>query len=85
VKGGAEEVEDELCALADGLLVKFVGEDLVKVVGLELFVVLPVPQPNLGLHALHVLLLFSRWRLFGPPALQPEDIVTHETIEFPSK
>jgi hypothetical protein len=81
VEGGAEEVEDELRALGDGLLVEFVGEDLVEVVGVELIVLVAVPQPDLGLHALHVLLL-GHCRLLRPPALQLQYIMTHLFISL---
>lgn len=43
VEGGGEEVEDELCALGDCLLVELVGEDLVEIVRLELLVLIAIP------------------------------------------
>lgn len=74
-------MEDKLGALADGLFVELVGEDLVEVVGVELLVVLPVPQPYLRLDALHVLVLLGRGSLLGATTLELQYIVIHQ---FPS-
>lgn len=68
-------MEDELRALGDCLLVELVREDLIEVIGLELFVLVPVPQPHSRLHALRVLFLDLDLGLFPP--LQLQDIVAH--------
>jgi hypothetical protein len=70
VEGGAEEVENELCALAYCLFVEFIGEDLVEVVRMELLVLFPIPQPNLSLDAFDILFPFGGWRLLGPASFE---------------
>lgn len=50
-------MEDELGALGHGLLAQFVREDLVEILRIELIVLVAFPHPDLGVHALDVLLL----------------------------
>jgi hypothetical protein len=47
----------------------------------ELLVLVAVPQPDLSLHALHVL-LFLHWHLLRPSALQLQYIMTHLFISL---
>lgn len=73
-------MEYKLCALGDSLLVDLVGEYLVEVVRLEFLVLIAVPEPDLGLHALHILLFLGHHRLLGAAALELEYIMTHRLI-----
>lgn len=75
MEGRAQEVKDKLRALSDCLLVDLVWEDLIEIIGLELFVLVSVPQPHSRLHAIDV--LFLDLDLCLPAALQLQDIVAH--------
>jgi hypothetical protein len=53
-----KEVEDELNAGDHGVFVDFERKDLVKIVRVELFVLVLVPNPYFGITALEITLLF---------------------------
>ncbi len=75
-------MEDKLCALGYGLLVEFVGEDLVEVVGVELLVLVAIPQPDLSLNALDILLFLRHNRLLYFSPLQLQYIMAHLFISL---
>ena len=73
-------MEDKLGPACHGLFAEFVGEDLIEVVRFELFVLLPIPHPDLGVDAVDVLFLLLAWLFLEGilfDALDAEDVVAH--------